>query len=140
MTDRLANGTHARIHGVGNQAASENSEVNDMNAATVVIEGTVQPDGTLELTQKVNLPAGPVHVTVEPVAEPVQPDRFWTMMESIWAAQLDSWRAPRTREDIDAEITALRDEAEEEMQAVERLQEECRLAREQARLEKEPLP
>ncbi len=109
-----------------------------MNAATVVVEGTVQPDGTLEVTQKVNLPAGPVHVTVEPVAEPVQPDRFWTMMESIWAAQLASGRTPRTREEIDAEIEALRNEAEEEMQAVERLQEECRRAREQARAAKEP--
>ncbi len=108
-----------------------------MNAATVVVEGTVQPDGTLEVTQKVNLPAGRVHVTVEPVAEPVQPDRFWTMMESIWAAQLAGGRTPRTREEIDAEITALRDEAEGEMQAVERLQEECRRAREQAPAAKE---
>jgi len=109
-----------------------------MNAATVVVEGTVQPDGTLEVRQKVNLPAGRVQVTVEPVAEPVQPDRFWTMMESIWAAQLASGRDPRTREEIDAEIKALRDEAEEEMQAVEHLQETYRRARGQARAEKEP--
>ena len=109
-----------------------------MNAAAVVVEGTVQPDGTLEVTQKVDLPAGRVHVTVQPVAEPVQPDRFWKMMESIWAAQLASGRTPRTLEEIDAEIEALRNESEEEMQAVERLQEECRRAREQARLEKEP--
>ena len=27
-----------------------------MNVATVVVEGTVHPDGTLEVTQKVNLP------------------------------------------------------------------------------------
>jgi hypothetical protein len=97
-----------------------------MNVAAVVVEGTVQPDGTLEVTQKVNLPAGRVHVTVEPIAEPVQPDRFWTMMESIWAAQLAGGRTPCTREEIDAEIAALRNEAEEAMQAVERLQEEGR--------------
>jgi hypothetical protein len=48
-----------------------------MDAVTVVVEGTVQPDGTLEVAQRINLPAGRVHVTVEPVAEPVQPDRFW---------------------------------------------------------------
>ena len=35
-----------------------------MNAVAVVVEGTVQPDGTLEVTQKVDLPAGRVHVTV----------------------------------------------------------------------------
>jgi hypothetical protein len=97
-----------------------------MSAAIVVVKGTVQPDGTLEVTQKVNLPAGPVHVTVEPVAEAVQPDRFWTMMESIWAAQLASGRTPRTREEIDAEIETLRNESEAEMQAVERLQDEGR--------------
>jgi len=27
-----------------------------MNAAAVVVEGRVQPDGTLEVTQKVNFP------------------------------------------------------------------------------------
>ncbi len=56
-----------------------------MNATAVVVEGRVQPDGSLELTQKVSLPAGPVQVTIQPVDEPVQPDRFWKMMESIWA-------------------------------------------------------
>jgi hypothetical protein len=106
------------------------SEATVMNTAVVVIEGTVQPDGTLEVTQKVDLPAGRVQVTVKPVAEPVQPERFWAMMESIWAAQLASGRIARTREEIDAEIEALRNESEDELQAVERLQEECRRARE----------
>ena len=106
-----------------------------MNASAVVVEGTVQPDGTLEVTQKVNLPAGRVQVTVQSVTEPVQPDRFWTMMDSIWAAQLASGRITRTREEIDTEIAALRDDSEEEMQAIERLQEGCRLAREQPRAE-----
>jgi hypothetical protein len=104
-----------------------------MNAAAVVVEGRVQPDGTLEVNQKVNLPAGPIQVTVHPVAEPVQPDRFWRMMDSIWAEQRASERPSRTREEIDAEIEAMRDEAEEEMQAVERLKEECRRAREEDR-------
>jgi hypothetical protein len=107
-------------------------EVNVMNTTAVVLEGRVQPDGTLEVTQKVNLPAGPVQVTVQPLAEPVQPDRFWKMMESIWSDLRAGGRTPRTQEEIDAEIDALRNEAEEEMQAVERLQEECRRAREQA--------
>ena len=101
-----------------------------MNTAAVVVEGTVQPDGTLDVTQKVVLPAGQVQVTVKPVAEPVQPERFWAMMESICAAQLASGRIARIREEIDAEIEALRNEFEDEIQAVERLQEECRRARE----------
>jgi hypothetical protein len=108
-----------------------------MNVGTIVVEGTVQPDGTLEVTQKLDLPAGRVHVTVESVVEPVQPDRFWKLMESIWAAQRVSGRIPRTREEIDADLDALRNEAEEEMQAVERLQEECRRSREQVQAEEE---
>jgi hypothetical protein len=58
-------------------------------------------------------------------------------MESIWADQRASGRPPRTREEIDAEIEAMRNEAEEEMQAVERLQEDCRRAREEDRRPKE---
>jgi hypothetical protein len=102
-----------------------------MNATVVVVEGRVQPDGTLELTQKIDFPAGPVHVTVQPIIEPVQPDRFWKLMESIWADRRASGRAHRTREEIDAEIEELRNESEEEMQAVERLQDECRRDRDQ---------
>ena len=108
-----------------------------MNATAIVVEGQVQPDGTLEVTQKVDLPAGPVNVTVQPVPEPVQPDRFWKMMELIWADRRASSRPPRTREEIDAEIDALRDEAEDEVKAVERLQDDCRRAREQAQGPKE---
>ena len=66
------------------------------------------------------------------MTEPTRPDRFWEMMESLWADLRTGGRTPRIREEIDAEIDALRNEAEEEMQAVERLQEECRRAREQA--------
>ena len=47
-----------------------------MNTSAVVVEGTVQSDGTLEVTQKVDLPAGLVHVKVQPLTERVQPDRF----------------------------------------------------------------
>jgi hypothetical protein len=79
--------------------SGEKSEVTVMNSVAVVVEGMVQPDGTLEVTQKVDLPAGRVQVTVQPVADTIQPDRFWTMMESIWAAQLAGGRTARTRED-----------------------------------------
>ena len=100
-----------------------------MSTTAIVVEGRVRPDGTLEVTEKVSLPAGPVHVTVQPVDQLVQPDRFWKMMESIWADHRASGRPPRTREEIDAEIAAMRDEAEDEMQSVERLQEQLRKAR-----------
>jgi hypothetical protein len=97
-----------------------------MSQAIVILEGVVKPDGTLELPRKLDLPPGRVQVTVERVTETSQPDRFWKMMDAIWADLRASGRPPRTREQIDAEIDALRTEAEEEMQAVERLGEECR--------------
>jgi hypothetical protein len=54
------------------------------------------------------------------------------VLEQIWADQKARGHVPRTREEIDAEIQQLRDEAEEEMQAVERLHEECQRARAEA--------
>ncbi len=108
-----------------------------MSAATMIVEGVVKPDGTLEVPQKLDLPAGPVQVTIRSIAGPTQPERFWAMMESLWADLRTGHRAPRTREEIDAEIDALRIEAEEEMQSMERLQEEYRRAREQARSQEE---
>ena len=109
-----------------------------MTVATSVVEGIVNPDGTLELTRKLNLPAGRVKVTVQTLREDSQPDRFWKMMESIWTDRRTAGRPARTREMIDAEIDALRREAEEEIEAVKRLQDECRRAREQAAGNTEP--
>jgi hypothetical protein len=51
------------------RANCKKSEMNAMNASAVVLEGTIQPDGTLKVTQKVDLPAGPVRVMIQPVAE-----------------------------------------------------------------------
>ena len=39
-----------------------------MSAASVEVLGTVRPDGTLELHEKLNVPPGQVRVRVEPVA------------------------------------------------------------------------
>ena len=57
---------------------------------------------------------------------------------SVFRRILNLFSPSRLAEEIDAEIEALRDDAEEEMQAVERLQEECRRAREQARMAEAP--
>jgi hypothetical protein len=104
-----------------------------MSETQIVVEGALQPDGTLVLDEKPNLPPGRVRVTMQAVPAPVGPeDGFMARMERIWAAQDARGHVPRTREEIDAEINLLRDEAEEEMQAVERLHEECVRAREQA--------
>jgi hypothetical protein len=104
-----------------------------MSRNQVVLEGTVHADGTLELDEKLPLPAGRVRVTVQTCDVPAPPNqaRFWALMERIWADQKARGHVPRTREEIDAEVNQLRDEVEEEARAVERLHEECQRARRQ---------
>ena len=105
-----------------------------MSQETLEVQGTVHPDGSLVLDEKLKLPAGRVRVTVRTQYEPdqVDPARFLAMMERIWTDQKARGHVPRSREEIDAEINQLRDEAEEEMQAAERLHEECQRARQQS--------
>ena len=92
-----------------------------MSETAMIVQGIVKADGTLELAEKLTIPPGAVQVTIMPLAQKPQPERFWKMMESIWSDLRTSGRPPRTREMIDAEINSLRDEAEEEMQAIEQL-------------------
>ncbi|HVS39929.1 MAG TPA: hypothetical protein VMS17_30505 [Gemmataceae bacterium] len=100
----------------------------------VVMTGTLQPDGALVLDERPSLPPGRVRVTMQVIEPATGPeDGFITRMERVWADQKARGHVPRTREEIDAEINALRDEAEEEMQAIERLHEECIRSREQQR-------
>jgi hypothetical protein len=102
------------------------------NTPPLVLEGTLTPDGTLQLDERPNLPAGRVRVTVQPLAQEAPPgDTLMSRMQAVWAAQKARGYTPRSREEIDADIRALRDEAEEEVQAVERLSDECRRTREQ---------
>ena len=96
-----------------------------MSAGPVVVHGRIRPDGTLELNQPVGLPPGEVQVTVEPVAGGTEPkEDLLTLMKRIREAQRARGYQPRTRREIDAELNQMRDEAEEEMLEIERLQQE----------------
>ena len=46
-----------------------------MNAAGVVMDGTLRPDGTLEMGAISTLPPGPVRVTVQPLEGAIPPSR-----------------------------------------------------------------
>ena len=110
-----------------------------MSETQVVVTGTLNPDGTLVLDERPHLPPGRVRVTVQAVTQATgSEDGFMARVERVWAEQAARGHVPRTREEIDAEINALRDEAEEEMQAVERLHEECMRSREQQGPDQEP--
>ena len=80
----------------------------------VVIRGTLRPDGQLELAEKVALPPGPVQVTVQPVK--------MTVLEFVRQMEIEregTGYVPRTREEIDADLNAMRDEWEEHQLALE---------------------
>lgn len=106
-----------------------------MSHETIEVQGNVQADGTLVLDRRLELPAGPVRVTVQPVPASAGANlvRFQAMMEEIWAGQKARGHVPRTKEEIDADIQQLREEAEEELQAAERLHDECQRARQVAK-------
>lgn len=103
-----------------------------MATPVVEIEGTLQADGTVVLDEKPNLPPGRVRVRVQPALDYTQTD-IWQALQKIWAEQRARGHVPRSKEEIDADIAAARQEDEERMLAIERLQEECWKARQQQR-------
>jgi hypothetical protein len=103
-----------------------------MVTPVVELQGTLQADGTLVLDEKPNLPPGRVRVRVQPLLDYTQTD-IWQLLERIHAEQRARGFVPRTKEEIDADIAAARQEDEERMLEIERLQEECWKARELGR-------
>jgi hypothetical protein len=103
-----------------------------MSHPTVIIEGTIKPDGTLELDGKVELPPGPAQVLITPWPELPQDDPFWQMMRSIWDAQKARGHVPRSAEEVEQERRRVRDEWDERMEAIERIQAEARQLRGQS--------
>jgi hypothetical protein len=99
-----------------------------MTAKAVEVQGTLHEDGTLVLDDKPNLPPG--RVTLQAVPDPTQTD-VWQVLERIRAGQRARGHVPRTREEIDADLETARQEDEERLQALERVHEECRRARQQ---------
>ena len=56
-----------------------------MSQSEAVVEGTLKPDGTLELDQKPNLPPGRVTVRMQPLMALPEGDPFFDMLKGIWA-------------------------------------------------------
>ncbi len=95
----------------------------------VVVQGVVKPDGTLELHEKLPLPAGQVQVTVVPVPELPKDDPFWQRMRAIWEGQKVRGHVPRAAPEVEAERQTLREEWDERMRRLEQLQAEAESAR-----------
>lgn len=79
-------------------------------ATAETIQGILKPDGTIELQERPALAPGPVRVTLE--AQPVQQRDPWKTLQRIWNERNVLGLQPRSAEEIDAEIDAMRDEWE----------------------------
>lgn len=97
-----------------------------MAAQQVVVHGHIQPDGTLQVEEKVNLPPGPVQVTVEATGPTIQRESTQQVLRDIAARRQARGSKGRTKEEIDAEIDAMRNEDEERLREIERLYQQSR--------------
>jgi hypothetical protein len=86
-----------------------------MSTNTVVIQGMVQADGSLQLEGKVPLPAGKVQVRIQPILELPEGDPFFAMLKDIWAIRTQAGLTPRSVEEVEAQRRQLRDETEQEI-------------------------
>ncbi len=102
-----------------------------MSLTVIVIQGTLQGDGTLVLDEKPNLPPGRVTVVLRPEAPIVLPDDdpFWERMQAMWDAQKAGAHVPRGEEEILMQQREMREGWARRQEGIETLQEEPRALR-----------
>lgn len=100
-----------------------------MNLPEIVVEGTLKPDGTLELDETPNLRPGRVQVTMAPIPELPADDPFWQRMRAIWEGQKARGFVPRTAVEVEAERRQVREEWEDRMRRIERTRAEAEALR-----------
>jgi hypothetical protein len=79
-----------------------------VSGTRVVVDGTLKPDGTLELDSKLNLPPGRVRLIAQPLPELPKDDPFWQTMERIWANRKAAGLTARSTEEVEAQRRGLR--------------------------------
>ena len=91
-----------------------------MNPAQVVVEGTLRPDGTLEVNERLDLPPGRVRVTVETIPESLSAlGTIGEVLDRIHQGQAARGVVGRTRDEIDVDLTTLRGEWDDRMREIE---------------------
>ncbi len=84
-----------------------------MNAAQVLVQGTLKSDGTLELDEKPALAAGPVEVLIRAqAAADGTTDSWWEYLQRGRAELLAQGKTFRTKEEIDADRARRREDDE----------------------------
>jgi hypothetical protein len=82
-----------------------------MATTSLEVMGSVRPDGTLELDQKLSVPPGRVKVRVESVEPPSPPTESLVAFVQRTRRELEAaGHRFRTKEEIDAELEELRNE------------------------------
>jgi hypothetical protein len=93
-----------------------------MSLTEVVVEGTLKPDGTLELDQKPNLSPGRVQVIVKPLtATPTGRRGLVEVMDEIRQSQQARGYQGRTPQEMQAEERARQEEDEDYERRCEQL-------------------
>jgi hypothetical protein len=81
-----------------------------MNVREIVVQGTLKPDGALELDQKPNLPPGRVTVVLRQEAEAPPPQEDWWQHLQRIRAELEASGYPfMNEEEVNAHIAWLRE-------------------------------
>jgi hypothetical protein len=81
-----------------------------MSAESITIEGTLRPDGTVQLDKPPALPPGRVRVVLQQIETQATGEGWWDVLGRIREEQRRRGHQGRSKEEIDAEIRALRDE------------------------------
>jgi hypothetical protein len=84
-----------------------------MNGPLLTIQGSIMPDGTLELDSKLPLPPGRVQVTVAPVTVEKKESSVRQSLDVILEARKSQAVLGRTKQEIDADLQTMRDEWDE---------------------------
>ena len=79
-----------------------------MNSMQVVLQGWLNPDGSLELSAKPPLPVGAVEVTIRSLAPDATHQDWWQYLQRARSELESSGHRFRTKDEIDSEIEALR--------------------------------
>lgn len=93
-----------------------------MSPNRVVVEGIVRSDGSLEISEKVDLRPGTVQVIVTEIPERTieETDPFWQRMQAIWDARRAAGLVPRSEEEVEHDRRQSREEWNQRMQSFER--------------------
>jgi hypothetical protein len=102
-----------------------------METPHLTVDGLITSDGFLHVDSRINLPPGPVHVTIEKPEPPAGREDTWSVLQAIWASRKARGAIARTKEEIDAAIDEMRNADEDRMREIERLHEEAHRQREQ---------